>query len=399
MELNQLLETLDQLIGDLGWGSLVFGIVFLTLIIDLVKNRVFRYLAKHAARSSNGLDDALVYASSKPSRLLIWVLGLTLAMGVVTRELELDWFGFIQPGVLVSIVFSIAWFLIRLIRGIEDHVIQKQIDSGQGMDRTTVDALGKLARISVVITAILVTLPTLGINIAGVLTFGGVGGLAVGLAARDLLANFFGGLTVYMDRPFSVGDWVRSPDREIEGTVEKIGWRQTCIRTFDKRPLYVPNATFSTITVENPSRMTHRRIFETIGVRYDDAEALAPMLREVEAMVVEHEELDESQTTMVYFNRFADSSLEFFVYCFTKTTNWSEYHRVKQNVLIRIHEIIAKYNAEVAFPTRTLHVPEAVSTVQHQEQRQALADAAAGKASERKSSRSHSEPYGDEASE
>ena len=90
-------------------------------------------------------------------------------------------------------------------------------------------------------------------------------------AAKDLLANFFGGLTIYLDRPFAVGDWIRSPDREIEGTVERIGWRLTLIRTFDKRPLYIPNAVFTTIAVENPSRMHNRRIYETIGIRYDDA--------------------------------------------------------------------------------------------------------------------------------
>jgi len=78
---------------------------------------------------------------------------------------------------------------------------------------------------------------TLGYSISGVLAFGGIGGIAVGFAARDLLANFFGGFMIYMDRPFDVGDWIRSPDQEIEGTVEKIGWRLTTIRTFDKRPL------------------------------------------------------------------------------------------------------------------------------------------------------------------
>ena len=87
------------------------------------------------------------------------------------------------------------------------------------------DATGKLLRASVVITAVLVALQTLGVSVGGVLAFGGVGGIAVGFAARDLLANLFGGLTIYLDRPFRVGDWILSPDREIEGTVIEIGWR------------------------------------------------------------------------------------------------------------------------------------------------------------------------------
>ncbi len=90
---------------------------------------------------------------------------------------------------------------------------------------------------------------------------------------------------IYFDRPFKVGDWIRSPDRQIEGTVERIGWRMTSIRTFDKRPLYVPNSVFSNIVVENPSRMLNRRIFETIGLRYDDADKVPVIIDEVREML------------------------------------------------------------------------------------------------------------------
>ena len=115
------------------------------------------------------------------------------------------------------------------------------------MDYTTVDALSKLGRFSVVIIAALVILQTLGFSISGVLAFGGIGGIAMGFAAKDMLANFFGGLTIYLDRPFTVGEWIRSPDKAIEGTVEYIGWRHTRVRAFNKNPIYVPNALFTTI--------------------------------------------------------------------------------------------------------------------------------------------------------
>lgn len=199
-------------------------------------------------------------------------------------------------------------------------------------------------------------LQTIGVSISGILAFGGIGGIAVGFAAKDLLANFFGGLMVYLDRPFSVGDWVRSPDKEIEGTVEHIGWRQTRIRTFDKRPLYIPNATFSLISVENPSRMSHRRIYEKIGIRYDDVDALASIMNDIKAMLKTHQDIDSSQTMIVSFNEFGPSSLDFFVYTFTKTTNWIRFHEVKQDILLKIIDIIASHKAELAFPTQTLKV-------------------------------------------
>ena len=208
------------------------------------------------------------------------------------------------------------------------------------------------------VTAALVLLQTLGFNISAILAFGGIGGIAVGFAAKDLLSNFFGGMMIYLDRPFAIGDWIRSPDKEIEGTVEKIGWRLTVIRTFDKRPLYVPNAVFTSVAVENPSRMSHRRIYETIGVRYDDLEKLPAIVEDVKAMLLAHDEIDQDQTMIVNFNSFAPSSLDFFIYTFTRTTKWIKYHEVKQDILFRVSEIITRHGAEIAYPTSTLHVPE-----------------------------------------
>jgi MscS family membrane protein len=192
--------------------------------------------------------------------------------------------------------------------------------------------------------------------VSGLLAFGGIGGIAVGFAAKDLLANFFGGLGIYLDRPFTVGDWIRSPDKEVEGTVEDIGWRVTRIRTFDQRPLYVPNSVFSQIAIQNPSRMFNRRIYETIGLRYEDAEKMARIVDEVRAMLEQHEAIDRNRTLIVNFVSFGASSLDFFVYTFTRTTAWVEFHAIKQDVLLKILDIIHANGADVAFPTRTLHV-------------------------------------------
>ena len=161
---------------------------------------------------------------------------------------------------------------------------------------------------------------------------------------------------VYLDRPFAVGDWIRSPDRNIEGTVEKIGWRLTIIRTFDSRPLYVPNSVFTSIALENPSRMRNRRIYETIGIRYADAAKVKVIVDDVRSMLSEHEDIDPTKTLIVNFNTFAASSLDFFVYTFTKTTNWVEFHGVKEKVLLEIYAVVEAHGAEVAFPTSTIHL-------------------------------------------
>jgi MscS family membrane protein len=232
----------------------------------------------------------------------------------------------------------------------------------QAWDATTTEALGKVLKTVVAISAILVMMQSFGLSISGVLAFGGVGGIAVGFAAKDLLANFFGGLMIYMDRQFAVGDWIRSPDKPIEGTVEHIGWRVTRIRTFDMRPLYVPNATFTNITVENPSRMTNRRFYETFGLRYQDRNKLADITTDIKNMLLQHDAIDTGQTLMVNLNTLNQHSVDFFVYCFTKTTRWAEFHGYKQALLQAISDIVDKHGAAFAFPTQTVLLQQSAAT-------------------------------------
>jgi len=360
MDLNAWLDQFKFLQGEWGWISQVFLVVLLAMVANFLLKRLLARMRARLERTHTLWDDALVRALERPLPWLVWVVGLSAAGQIVYLHTESPLFSFVEPVRDVAVIVLLAWFLVRFINEAEGNIIAQREREGRSVDRTTVDAVGKLLRVSVIITAALVILQTLGYSVSGVLAFGGIGGLAVGFAAKDLLANFFGGLMIYLDRPFAVGDWIYSPDREIEGTVEKIGWRLTTIRTFDKRPLYVPNATFTSIAVVNPSRMTHRRIYETIGIRYDDLDKMADICADVEAMLRSHPDIDATQTLMVHFNAFNSSSVDFFVYTFTKTTVWTEYHRVKQDVLLKIHAIIAEHGAQEAFPTRTVHLPEGV---------------------------------------
>lgn len=130
----------------------------------------------------------------------------------------------------------------------------------------------------------------------------------------------------------------------------------TVIRTFDRRPLYVPNAIFSNIVVENPSRMLNRQIYETIGLRYQDANKVNDIIADVRDMVTNHPDIDTRQTIIVNFDTFGDSSLNFFIYALTKTVAWVRFHEVKQDVLLQALDIVHKHGADVAFPTQTLHM-------------------------------------------
>ena len=343
-------------VGLQSWVVQVFVVVFATAVIAFGARRVASRLHTAFTRTRSVWDDAFVEALGPPLRAFIWITGIAFAIEIIQNEAGAAIFEAVDPIRDVGVIATFAWFAVRFIRIAERNFIEDKQAKGEDFDRATLDAIVKLLRLSVLITAFLVALQTLGFSISGVLAFGGIGGIAVGFAAKDLLANFFGGLMIYLDRPFAVGDWVRSPDRSIEGTVERIGWRQTVIRGFDTRPLYIPNSAFANIAVENPSRMRNRQIYETIGIRYEDAGAMAAIVADVEAMLRAHDEIDTDGFLMVNFNAFAPSSLDFFIYCYTRTTGWARYHQVKQDVLLRILEIVDRHGAEIAFPTSTVHV-------------------------------------------
>ena len=319
-------------------------------------------LADVVSKSENLWDDAIFDAAVRPVTMLVWLIGITLAIQVIPIREEGS---LLQPDLIakireIGILYAITWMLYAFVRNIESSIVENARREQREVDQTTVAALGRVVRITILVTASLVALDTLGFNVAGLMAAGGIGGLAIGLAAKDLIANFFGGVTVFIDRPFGIGDWILLKEKGIEGVVENIGWRQTTIRKFDKRPVYVPNAVFTTASVENPSRMTHRRINETIGLRYRDLDQIKVITDEVREMLLEHPEIDGDQTLMVHLNAFGESSVDFFIYCMTHTVNWQKFHEIKQDVLLKISEIVNRHDAAIAFPTRTLDL-ESVS--------------------------------------
>ncbi|MBN4053281.1 mechanosensitive ion channel family protein [Haliea sp. AH-315-K21] len=341
-------------IGNNTWIVQVFIVVLATVILNLIMRVVLKKTHEKLTLTENVWDDAVLIAARKPLALLVWVIGLSIAAEIVQGVTANELFEYTPLVRRIAIILLLMMFLTKLIKNIEKNILHKTKKSEIEADEITVRVLARLLRLSVLITTGLVILQTLGISVTGVVAFGGIGGIAIGFAAQDLLANFFGGLIIYLDRPFTVGDWIRSPDREIEGTVEDIGWRLTIIRTFDKRPLYIPNSIFTKISVENPSRMLNRRIYETIGLRYSDAAKVREIIEAVKKMLINHEEIDTNTTLIVNFNAMAASSLDFFIYTFTKTTDWVHYHEVKQDILLLIIDIVHEHGADIAFPTTTL---------------------------------------------
>ena len=180
---------------------------------------------------------------------------------------------------------------------------------------------------------------------------------------------------LHLDRPFSVGDWIYTTSGGIDGKVEKMSFRLTQIRGSDKRPIFVPNATFLTAAVVNASRMSNRRILQYIGIRYEDFQRLPLILNDVKEMLNTHKEIDQKMTILVSLingktdmgstteGAFGSSAINFMVYAFTKTTNLVKFQTIQDDVMIKVGKIIGDMGAEIAFPTTTIDLPSEAITL------------------------------------
>jgi MscS family membrane protein len=322
---------------------LFFGFIVLHILLVFLLKKILTYTHK----TKNNLDNYLLTALEKPLKFLIWFSWVYFSSLLLKGD-----FPDIIPVtdfLAATPIIILTWGVLRAINAIEKNVLEIDISA----EKDTVRLLVRLVKISLIIIVGLTLLQNYGVGISSILAFGGMSGMVVGFAAKDMLANIFGGIMIQMDKPFSTGDWIRSSD--FEGVVEKIGWRMTRIRTFSKNPIYIPNSIFSTLPIETPSRMTNRRIKEIIGIRYDDIKKLPNILKEIKNLLDNAEGIDTNLSKRVYFNYFNTSSLDFTVYAFTKSTDKDEYQSIKQHILLEIANIIDKNNAEIAFPTQTLH--------------------------------------------
>ena len=181
----------------------------------------------------------------------------------------------------------------------------------------------------------------------------GGAGIGIGFGTQQISQNFLSGLMLFFNRPFAEGDWINVST--FEGTVQRIGWYHTQIRTFDRRPLFIPNSLFATTPIENPGRMYNRRIKEEISLRYEDIGRIEHVVHEVKKMLREHPAIDQDQTILVNFNQWGDSSINMMIYAFTKTTVWAEWLDAQQDVFLRIAEIVRLADADFAFPSTTVY--------------------------------------------
>lgn len=333
-----------------------FGIVLVAFIAKKIFGFFFkRAILPLALKTRRELDDRFLVCLQKPAEFLIFIIGLFIAVEVLQLPVApFDLKRLAITLVKALVILDIAWFLFNLVDLVDHYLNQWTARTASTLDDHLAPLVRKSLRIFIVIMAGLMAIQTFGYPVTGVLASLGIGGLAFALAAKDTVSNIFGSLMIIFDRPFQIGDWIKAG--EMEGVVEEIGFRSTKIRTFAKTLISVPNNIIANMALDNYSRMPKRRIRLTVGVTYDATPAqMREAVSRIRAMLKAHPAIDQ-EFFLVNFTDFGASSLDIMVYCFTTTTVWGEYLDAREDVCLKIMDILEQLGLEIAFPSTTVYL-------------------------------------------
>tara|TARA_Y100000052_G_scaffold27558_1_gene36319 strand:+ start:13683 stop:14936 length:1254 start_codon:yes stop_codon:yes gene_type:complete len=341
----------------LSYGEILtaVGILLVAFVIrGLFARTVVRQITKAAAGTKTNLDDALVTTISAPLKIVPIIVGVYIATQVIDLP---EGAQNVADDVLRSMVaLSIFWTLNRAVGAFSFLFTGLR----ETLSSAIVDWLVKTLQVLFLIVGAAAVLDIWGIQIGPILAGLGVFGLAVGLGAQDLFKNLIAGILILTEKRFQPGEWI-AVDGVCEGTVEKINFRSTLIRRFDKSPMYVPNAKLSDNAVTNFSRMTHRRIKWAVGVEYrTTVDQLKYIRDEIEAYLWASPDFAKPPATALFVrvDTFNASSIDFLIYTFTNTTNWGQWLELKEKLALEIMDIIEKAGTGFAFPSRTVYMQQ-----------------------------------------
>ncbi len=341
----------------LTYGDIIIatGIILFSLIVrGIFARTVVRGISRAAAGTKTNLDDALVTTIAAPLKMVPIIVGVYAASQVIVLNDDLQ--GIVDKVLRSLVAFSIFWTLNRAVGGFSFLFTGLR----STLSPAIVDWITKSLQLVCVFVGAAAILEIWGIQVGPILAGLGIFGVAVALGAQDLFKNLISGILILVERRMERGEWI-AVDGVVEGTVEKINFRSTLVRRFDKAPVYVPNSSFSDNAVVNYSRMTHRRIKWVIGVEYrTTTEQLRYIRDEIEAYLYTNDAFAKppEATLFVHVDSFNDSSIDFLIYCFTKTTVWTEWLEHKEAFALKLIEIVENAGTGFAFPSRTLYMQQ-----------------------------------------
>ena len=330
----------------IGLGIFLIFLLFRGLISKIIISR----LKKIAKKTTNKLDDTFVQAMEGPARFFPIVIGFFIASYYLEFSPESQ--SFIDNVNKSLITILIFWLMHQFIQPVTyllgglEKLLTKEL----------IGWIVKALKILIFILGAAAVLELWGIKIGPIIAGLGLFGVAVALGAQDLFKNLISGILVLVEKRFKVNDWIIVEDI-IEGIVERIGFRSTVVRKFDKSLAIIPNFQFAENAVINVSATTNWKIGWIITLQYNTTvEQLKKIRDEIEKYITTNKDYKTSIGYAVRVDKFSDSSIDMFIRCFTVTDDWDEWLKVKERLAIEIKQIVEKNNASFAFPSQSIYV-------------------------------------------
>ncbi|NPA03251.1 MAG: mechanosensitive ion channel family protein [Epsilonproteobacteria bacterium] len=324
-------------------------------LIFLLLRRLFTFIVLRSVRkfvsfTKTSLDDNLIQIFEGPLKFTFIIIGLYFALKIagITNATSAK----IMRSLIIFVVF---WVIFNAVHVLDEVVYGFARKFGKELYREIGAFFIKTLKIFIFAVGLVSILQEWNINVSAFLASLGLGGLAFALAAKDTASNLFGGLSILADRALKIDDWIKVGD--VEGTVEEIGLRTTKIRTFEKSLVTVPNQIIANNPIENFSRRSVRRIKMRIGLVYSTSrEQMKAIVRDIRKMLQHHPNISKKATLLVNFDQFNDSDLSIFIYCFTNTANWAKYLSIREDINLKIMEIVERHGSDFAFPSESIYV-------------------------------------------
>ena len=330
--------------------GVIVGITLLTILI--IRTIVVGSLLKIAGKTDSVHDDAIVGALKKPLTLI----PIGIALFAILQEINLDETYQSYGELLIKSYFYLAvfWSLADAITPIRDFVGEKY----DFLTPTLRNWIFRTLKFIAYLVGVVSVLELWGVDAASIIAGLGLFSVALALGAQNFFKNLIGGLLIIGEKRFKQGDWINI-EGVAEGEVEKIDFRSTLIRRFDKAPIFVPNSVLSDSEIINFSEMPFRRIRFNVGLIYQTTpETILNIRKDIEDYVAKNDDLvnaDEATTT-IRVTQFNDSSIDLLIYCFTKSTRWYDYTKAKEDLILEIIKIVKNNGSDFAYPTQTIHL-------------------------------------------
>jgi len=322
--------------------------VFFQLLRFLLRKTIYTIVKKTATT----VDDDILDAIKRPIDFLFIIIGINFAMTVLHLDDEVT--AVINKLIRSGFILVVFWSIINILNHLSVNIHKITNRFGDKINADFSNFIVKSIRFFILVLGFIAVLQEWGYNVSGFLASLGLVGMAFALAAKDTAGNLFGSLVIFTDKPFKIGDWIKTP--QVEGTIENVGIRSTKVRTFAQALVSVPNGTLANSAILNWSKMGKRRVKTTLGLTYDTSgETLETIIKDIKNMLENHPEIHQ-ETIHIYFSAFGESSLSIFCYYFTKSTNWAEFMRVREDTYLSIMKIVENNGSSFAFPTQTLHI-------------------------------------------